>query len=310
MSQEQYTYEDWFDGKVILKVARRNNEPNPTLVGWEDFTEAEQIKIREKQKSIFEESVIEIKEKVKHSFLEDYQRTRSKIDLVNRLLKRFIEVFNGKMICDNNYCQSSDSYLTFDFWYYQEMKIYIDRYFIGGQYYDFSNVHSPNSLYWNQEMVMPEAMVEAIGSMIKLLKAEKNNLRTLNVQSEKTISKNENATSDESNTVLKTNPYPDIFSSPEAYDFFCELEKSVVLESEYVAGYAFIYHKLKDEKLKYPIKKNVRQIDFCDFLKEQRGQKEIYPPKLPKRNPTRKTAIFEKCKENYLTALQSAESSL
>ena len=71
MTQEQYTYEDWFDGKVILKVARRNNEPNPTLVGWEDFTEAEQIKIREKQKSIFEESVIEIKEKVKHSFLED-----------------------------------------------------------------------------------------------------------------------------------------------------------------------------------------------------------------------------------------------
>jgi hypothetical protein len=304
MSQKQYTYEDWYEGKVILKIARRNDEPNPNLADWEDFSEIEQIKIREKQKSIFEQSVIEKEEEVKKNFLEDYQRTRSKKDLVNRLLKRFIEVFRGEMICDSNYCHTSDSNITFDFWYYQEMKIYIDQYFIGGQLYDFLNVHSPNSIYWNQGIVMPEVMVEVLGSMIRFLKSEKRRLQSFKIKSEYNPSDNDFDSSDSAKVIPKTNPFPDIFSSPEAYDFFCDLESSIVLEKEYVAGYAFIFHKLKDKKLNFPIKKNVRQIDFCDFLKDERGQKEIYPPKLPKRNPKRSQTIFEKFRENYLTSLK------
>lgn len=302
MTKKLYTYEDWNEGKVILIFSRRIGDSNPNLVDWEDFSEEEKIKIQEQQKSIFEQSVQVTSEKYLNGFCEDFSRTRSKIDLVNRLLKRLNEVFTGKMICDHYFCRTSDNNMTFDFWYYQDMTFYIDNHFIGGKKYDYSNVHSPNSLYWNQDMVMPEVMVEAIGFMIKFLKNEKTKLQ-LRIKPETKTTVNDVLTSDSSLVIPKTNPYPDIFSTRDAYDFFCELESSIVLEEEYVAGYAFIFHKLKDEKLNFPIKKNVRQVDFCDFLKKERGQKEIYPPKLPKRNPKRSQTIFEKCRETYLSSL-------
>ncbi len=305
MTVKQYTYDDWYNGKVILIFARRNDELNPTIVDWKNFSKKEKNKIQKEQKSIFEQSLKKFEDKVIKEFLEDYQRTRSKIDLVNRLIKRFSEVFRGSMICSKDYCQTSDNHITFDFWYYQEMKFYIDYHFIGGKKYDFSNVHSPKSIYWNQETVMPEVLVEAFGSMIRLLKSEKNKLQSLKLNTNNDSLMNNIDSLDSTQVKSKTNPFTDIFSSPEAYDLFCDLESSIVIETEYVAGYAFIFHKLKDEKLKFPIKKNVRQVDFCDFLKEKRGQKEIYPPKLPKRNPKRSQIIFEKFLEKYLTCLQS-----
>jgi hypothetical protein len=152
-------------------------------------------------------------------------------------------------------------------------------------------------------------MVEAIGYMIRLLKSEKTKLTTFKTHPQNPPLSNIEGSLDSAG-LTKANPYPDIFSSSEAYDFFCELERLVVVKTEYVAGYAFIFHSLKDEKLNFPIKKNVRQVDFCDFLKVQRGLKEIYPPKLPKRNHKRKTAIFETCKNNYITSLQSTKKGI
>jgi len=313
MTTKKYSYYDWLNGNVVLIFSRREYNSKevsePILVSWDNFNDEDKVKIQEKQQSIFNVLVADTIKSVGSEFLQNYQRTKSKIDLLNRLIKRFTEVFRGTMICDHFHCHTSDLFLNYEFWYYQEMKAYIDRHFIGGQLYDYSNVNSPKCNYCNHDTVMPEVMVEAIGSMIKLLKSEKIKLESRNTQSKNPPLENIEGSLD-SEGYTKTNPYPDIFSSSEAYDFFCELEMLVVVEAEYVAGYAFIFHNLKDEKLDFPIKKNVRQVDFCDFLKDLRGQKEIYPPKLPKRNPKRKIAIFETCKNKYITSIQSTKKSV
>jgi hypothetical protein len=306
MSKQQYTYEDWYNGKVELMWARRNETPNPILVDWDNFAIDDKLKIQETQEAIFNEQVSQTIQVVQEEFIGNYQRTRSKIDLINRLLRRFNSVFNNNVQCVDDIVYTSDGRLNFEFWYYQEMKIYIDRYFIGGDYYDKNNVQSPNSPFLKKNEVLPEVMVHAIGAMMQLLKKLK---RQLKVSFQEESYREPLNAKPISNKAVK-NPYPDIFSSDEAYEFFCELERLVVVEAEYVAGYAFIFHNLKDEKLDFPIKKNVRQVDFCEFLKDQRGQKEIYPPKLPKRNPKRKTAIFESCKNKYISSIQSTKKSV
>ncbi len=300
--KKKYSYNDWYEGKVILIFARRNDMPNPNIVEWDNFSNEEKIKIQEQQKLIFEKLVMDTLKSVQNDFQNDFQRSRSKIDLINKLLKRFTEVFAGKMICDNHYCHTSDTSLTFHFWYYQEMKTYIDYHFIGGQQYDFSNVHSPNSIFWDQNMIMPEVLVESISSMIKLLKSEKNKLKSrvkptksiLNIQENNTDNKVDNST---------TNPYPDIFSSYKAYEFFLELERLTLREKNLTSVYSFIYFKLNEPKIDYPIKKNVSQSQFIDFLVDTKRMDAIYPPKLKKRNPESKQSLFQVCLKKFQSSL-------
>jgi len=304
MEIKKYTYKDWLNGVVVLEYSRRqfnsNEVPTPTIVSWENFEKEEKETIQKEQKIIFENSKDELFKKLSIDFFCKFQRTRSKFDMINRLLKRFSEVFSNRMICHDHHCYSSDRIITFDFWYYQEMITYIDFYFIGGEHYDFSNVQSPNCIYHNHTIVMPEIMVDVYGLMNVLLKKERIKLK--NPVAEHSMEGVENDINDTEGNVVE-NPYPDIFATVEAYDFFCQLEKLSVIEKEYVAGYSFIYHKMKDDRLKYPIKKNVRASEFCDFLKDERGQQEIYPPKLKKRECKKNQLIFEDCKNNYLIVL-------
>jgi hypothetical protein len=42
-----HTYEDWYNGKVELMWARRNETPNPILVDWDNFAIDDKLKIQE-----------------------------------------------------------------------------------------------------------------------------------------------------------------------------------------------------------------------------------------------------------------------
>lgn len=296
MQHKQYTFEEWHQGNVVLYQARILDNKNAVVVDWNNFSEKERTKIQECQKTIFEQSVKNTSELYINRFLDNFKRTKSKIDLLNSHLKRFLEVINGSLVCDRDYCHSSDLELTYEFWYYQEMRSYVQLFFIGGNEYDFSNVHSPNSKFWNNDVIMPEVLVEAIGSLIRLLKSEKQKLNLLKIQLEKALVIDK--VQSETTEAISINPFPDIFSSIKAYKFFLDLEKNTVGTKYKVADYSFIYHKLKDKKIGYPIKEFVTQSQFCEFLKTNRDVI-IYPPHIKKRNPASKQSAFNSALEKF-----------
>jgi hypothetical protein len=296
MHHPKYTYENWYQGEIVLYQARILDNKNAVIVDWNNFADEERTKIQDCQKSIFDKSVIETTEFYINSFQNNFKRTKSKIDLLNCHLKMFLEVFNGGLICDRDYCHSSDLGLTFEFWYYQEMLSYIKLHYIGGNEYDYSNVHSPNSKYWEKDKIMPEVLVEAIGTLIKLLKAEKNKIAS-QVERGKNLSKSNR--SETANSKVITNPFPNIFSSANAYEFFLELEKNTVGKKYKEADYSFIYHKLKDSKIGYPIMEFVSHTQFCEFLKTNRNVI-IFPPRIKKRNPASKHSAFNSALEKFL----------
>jgi hypothetical protein len=296
MQHLQYTFEDWYQGNVILHQARIFDFKDAVVVDWSNFSDVERIKIQECQKTIFEESVKRTSELYINRFHDNFQITKSKIDLLNNHLKRLSEVFNGGFICDLEYCHSSDLELTYELWYYQEMRSYIQIFFIGGNVYDFSNVHSPNSKFWDSNKIMPEVLVEAFGSMIRLLKSERQKLKMVKIQLEKPseVDKVQLASIE----AININPFPDIFSSINAYKFFLDLEKNTVGTKYKEADYSFIYHKLKDAKIGYPIKEFVTQTEFCEFLKTNR-KVIISPPRIKKRNPEIKQSAFNSALEKF-----------
>jgi hypothetical protein len=296
MQRQQYTFEDWHQGKVVLYQARILENQNAVIVDWGNFSNEERTKIQECQKTIFEKSVKNTSELYIKGFHENFKRTKSKIDLLNNHLKRFLEVFNGGLVCDSDYCHSSDLELNYEFWYYQEMRRYIQLIFIGGNGYDFSNVHSPNSKFWDNDKIMPEVLVEAIGSLIRLLKSEKQKLKLLKIQLEKALVVDK--VQSEATEAISINPFPDIFASINAFKFFLDLEKNTVGTKYKVADYSFIYHKLKDKKIEYPIKEFVSHSQFCEFLKTNRDVI-IYPPRIKKRNPASKQSAFNSALEKF-----------
>lgn len=296
MQYQQYTFEDWYQGKVYLYQARIFDNQDATIVDWNSFTESDKTKIKHFQKTAFEQSVKQTTTLFTKQFLSNYKRTKSKIDLLNTLLKRYYEVFNGKMICDGDYCHSSDRELNYEFWYYQEMRVYIEQVFIGGNEYDFSNVHSPNSKFWNGDRIMPEVCAESLGSLIKIIQSQKSKL----TKSKSQVIRNvlPNIQQQDSIETQNINPFPDIFSSYYAFIFFTDLERNTVGTKYTIADYAFIYHKLKDAKIGYPIKEFVGHSQFCDFLKTYKGIT-IYPTYFKKRNPERKQSAFKVALEKF-----------
>ena len=296
MQHQRYTFEDWYQGKVYLYQSRIFNNQDATIVDWNSFTEEDKSKIKDFQKSFFEQSVKQTSKLYIKQFLSNFKSTKSKIDLLNTLIKRYYEVFNGKMICDGDYCHSSDRDLNYEFWYYQEMRVYIDQVFIGGNEYDFSNVHSPYSKFWDGDKIMPEVCAEALGSLIKVLLTQKSKLTKSKSQVKTPVVPN--IQQEDSIETERINPFPDIFSSYNAFLFFLDLESSTVRTKPLDADYCFIFHKLKDPKIGYPIKQFVGHPQFCDFLFAYKGIT-IQPKYLKKRDPASKQSAFKVALEKF-----------
>jgi len=279
MTKKKFTFEEWYEGKVVLEYARRIGSKKPTIVNWDDFSNEDKIKIQDEQKSIFNQSVINLKKEVEKDFFNRYEITNSKIDLVNIYLKRFSDVFNGKMICNDYSCRTNDSELIYDTWFYEAMRMYIRQYFIGGQLYDFSNVHSPNSPYWDKEMKMPEVLVEVFGYMIRMLKAKTQNSSVSSEQkNETTIDSPSDQTIDISN---QNNPTLEgfdarFFNGDDAYILFLKFKSALKARTSRtqkkensspseVAKYSTIFNFLKEKSYIY---KGVNHKSFIDYLKK------------------------------------------
>lgn len=301
MINKIYTYDDWLNGKVVLVYSRleynRKEISEPIIVSWDNFNLIDRNNIQKNQELIFQALLNEKFESLKADFENKFSLSKSKIDLVNTILRRLNEVIKGRLRCNNHYCVSSDGNLTLDINYYDEIKWYIKHFYIGGLRYDFSNVQSQKSPYNNHLEVMPEIFVEAIYKMIDCLNTAK--MEILQGKGKSTFLN----TND--NQIIKSedeNPFPEIFSSKEAYNFFLDLEKNTFNDKYKKASYSFIFLKMKHDKLNYPIKSYVTQREFCEFLAKNRNI-DIFPYKLKRINPKNKQAPFEECLKRYNASL-------
>lgn len=313
MSLKKYTYSDWLNVKVVLNstIGITNEVSEENKVTWDNFDEEERIQIQNKQKIVFENLLQKEFNKMKDEFQSSIENSKMPNHFIKNEFKSLLALFNGKFICQNKICFSPFDYdtKTFDNSYYIDMMIHKNNSILKGIVPDFHEVPSPNSRVFENEFVLPAVKISAVHKMLNLIsKKRKNSNKSIGLD-DKSASKEIIALSNDNIIVKIVNPYPDIFATVEAYDFFCQLEKFSVIEIEYVAGYAFIYHQMKNDKLGYPIKKNVRPAEFCDFLKDQREQPEIFPPKLKNRDSKRRQIIFEECKKNYLLAVDLAKNS-
>jgi len=98
------------------------------------------------------------------------------------------------------------------------------------------------------------------------------------------------------------NPFPVIFKNGYAYQMFLELKELTVNEKSVVAGYSYIFHKMKNDALK-AINATTTEPAFIDFLMHEL-QVDISGTKLPYRNPANKlpayTSVLNKYKEGIL----------
>ena len=315
MTLKKFTFEDWLNVTVVLKST--NGVPNEVskriIVSFDNFDSEEARKIQETQRVVFNDFLKKKFAELKNEFFSKIENSNKPNQLTKNEYDSLHSLILNKFTCKNNFCTSpiKGDDKKFSQWYYNTMMSHLNdsKTKSGGIVLNYNEIPSPNSRIYENGLVPPEVMISAFLKMFNLVSKLNPNKQFRNRTSNEP--KNTSSTINELNQSIlsieeneRVNPFPDIFSSFESYDFFCELERVVVNSTEPVAGYSFIFHKMKDEKLKYPIKKNVSQSDFCEFLKEKRGQEEIYPPKLPKRNPIRKQEIYQKYLENYLMSVQ------
>jgi hypothetical protein len=319
MAIKKFTFEDWWNVKVVLNSTKGipNEVSDDLVVSLDDFDNEEVIKIQNKQKVIFNELLQKKYNDLINEFQTKIQNSKARRTLINQEYKSL------RALISNKFINRDDSYISpikndsksFKVWYYKAMMNHKNNSIVSGIVKDFSEIPSTNSRFYDNGQIPPEVMISAIIKMFSFIQ-DNRKIKTSLEKTQTDASKIEepNKSSTESNEQVeelkmdlvkesRVNPYPDIFSSIEAYDFFCELESLTVEKSEYVAGYSFIYHKMKNKTLNFPIKKRVTQKDFCDFLCEERGQEEICPPKLPVRVPKRKEPTYNICLTNYLKAL-------
>jgi len=294
-----YTYEDWKTGKVALTYCNIEFHPDevtpPLFVSWDNFEQKEKRKIQKHQEHIFKHALNKQIEIHTVDFINKYTDSKSTSELTASTLRSLNAIYTGAYRYEVGIYSSpiNHDHKMFDDWYYSDMMEYKRLYFIEGLKPNYDNVPC---LHYDENKISPSIKISLIKYMIGWITAYDLKHNPSNKEERKLYLNAEEEP-------LK--PGWDIFSSPQARDLFLDLESKVVVKVEYEAGYSLIFHTMQDSKKGYPIKKNVKQSTYCDFVHEHRDQPPIHPPKLKKVNPMRKKHLVEECLKTYFNAISS-----
>jgi hypothetical protein len=140
----KYSYADWFKGRLILKYDYFIPKgKKPTLVGWEDFIDADILLIKAKQKEIFNERVADLLEKYKATFNKELssshepnEHIRMTVSQIYDILKPVLSPLESISI---EYWNVVFSYLEL-----REIQEYYKRNIIRGVEVDYAFINSPS----------------------------------------------------------------------------------------------------------------------------------------------------------------------
>lgn len=177
MYKKIYTYNDWLKGNVILNflVFIPKDYPLPTLVGWDSFTEEDVLKIKDKQKKIFNLEVNKKLSDYKKQFLEEFESIKNRNkgdDFILGLPDYYVQ----NMI---NWCEEIlfDELSYFDTYLY-DVKKYVEQTIIRGKNYE--TIHSKFSKYQDKNIINPTIYAESVYMFWKWLTKKYPNLKNIN----------------------------------------------------------------------------------------------------------------------------------
>ena len=140
---KKYTYDNWWNGSVILEYSERYTDKRKTIVQWDDFIKSDIQKIKDKQADIFKEGVSKLFKQHSQQFLKRYENSKSKKLLLSRENRQCLIIIKGFI--------SNDRQVSLSHWvaslpnqYLSEVHDYIERTIIGGNDDGFDFVTSPN----------------------------------------------------------------------------------------------------------------------------------------------------------------------
>lgn len=173
MMKTKYTFEDWLNVKVVLKTTKGifDEVSEENKVSFEDFDEIEVFKIKEKQKSIFNELLDEKYNDLKSEFLLKLENSKLPQSLIQREYNSIQSLFKNKFSCINNVYVSPiiGDNKSYDTWYYLSMINHFQNYKVAGIVNDFSEIPSPKSRFYLDNLVPPEVMLSAYLKMFNLV---------------------------------------------------------------------------------------------------------------------------------------------
>lgn len=150
--EKKYKYSDWIKGNVCLLYTKNYFKGEmPHLLSFDNFDEKSSLKIKQKQKLIFEDEIKkELNKLVKHfskryNAINNKQKLNEKRKLINNELKSLSIILNNPI----NEDIIKFNYLSIEMFELQEIKNYYNRRLIEGKDAEVYFIHSPKSKYKN-----------------------------------------------------------------------------------------------------------------------------------------------------------------
>jgi len=279
MANTLYTFNDWYEGKVVLIFSRREFNSKevgkPTIVSWENFNETEKAKIEKTQEILFEEMLKERLEITTQDFLTKCKSSMFPDVFIDREFRSLSALWNNKFRCSGGICYSpidSDN-RTFDDTYYQEMMIHRTECFINGVKAKYDAVPSPKSIYHDKNRVLPEVMITTVYQMLRFIKSFKSKRQSFSPTSgqkkENTLDHSNIERTEESNQLNPTLDGFDarFFCGANEYNLFLECKSALKSRTDSdVAKYSLIFNFLKKESV---IHSDVKHKSFIAYLKKE-----------------------------------------
>lgn len=300
---KNYTYDNWWNGDVTLVDATRYFEKGdePVIVNWEDFSESDVNRIKEKQMELFKAKVNALLNPVIKQFNKRYEASKMKSTYLRDERKQCWYVMFGEL---PNYeiVQLDQWRISHTNQYLSDVQDYVERTIKNGIDDGLGFIHSPNCKY--QDISKPDSRIYAKFVWIYynwLCKFSKS--VEASVSSIPTIHQEFNLPSvyEVIKPIEPKNKYPHIFKNGYAFDMFIELKNLTIKQETVLSDYAFIFHKMKKYEF---IGKDVKHKSFIDILNKD-FQADITEVKFPVKNQISKNVIFSSLLEKYKHLIES-----
>jgi hypothetical protein len=174
MMNEEINYEAWLNGDIILKYTdvfyNPKNGKIPIIVDYTDFSDEDEAKVRKCQKLLFKQGVSNLLAKWQIALDSQYQNSQNKELLIANRIALIEKVLFGQKIHDVDFTNFEPHNLVFYTNDLLGIRDYATRVIIDGQDYQYENVQSANSPYYDSNKVQCEQYAQALWEQLQLLK--------------------------------------------------------------------------------------------------------------------------------------------
>ncbi len=171
---KKFTFNDWLEVKVTLKnkVVIPNENPNLKIVSLDEFELEDRIKIKTEQRTIFKQLFENQFDELMKVFNSKLLNSKRPIAYMNSEIESLKALIGAKFICTDGRCISPvrGDNKKFTEWYYKSMMIHKSHSISnGGMVWNFDEIPSPKSDFYENGMIPAEVMISAFSKMLYLL---------------------------------------------------------------------------------------------------------------------------------------------